>query len=156
MGGGIEAFMKSLEGIGEEGPKTRAPSPSPNFVPAAQNDFAARVKWSVTPTFAGANHDPVVTLRSSAHVSARPGETVKLEGAASDPDGNTVTTRWWRWKDVDTYPGDVTIANPTSLAASFQVPSDAKAGQTIQLVLEGTDSGAPPLTRYQRVVVTVH
>jgi hypothetical protein len=125
-------------------------------VPAAQNDFAARVKWSVTPTFAGANHDPVVTLRSSAHVSARPGETVKLEGAASDPDGNTVTTRWWRWKDVDTYPGDVTIANPTSLAASFQVPSDAKAGQTIQLVLEGTDSGAPPLTRYQRVVVTVH
>jgi hypothetical protein len=67
-----------------------------------------------------------------------------------------VTTKWWRWKDVDTYPGDVTIANPTSLAASFQVPSDAKAGQTIQLVLEGTDSGAPPLTRYQRVVVTVH
>jgi hypothetical protein len=67
-----------------------------------------------------------------------------------------VTTRWWRWKDVDTYPGDVTIANPTSLAASFQVPSDAKAGQTIQLVLEGTDNGTPPLTRYQRVVVTVH
>jgi hypothetical protein len=155
MGGGIEAFMKSLEGIGEEGPKTRSPSPSPNFAPAAQNDFAARVKWSVTPTFAAANHDPVVALRTSARVSARAGETVKLEGAVSDPDGNAVTVKWWRWKDVDTYPGDVTIANPTSLATSLQVPSDAKAGQTIQIVLEGTDNGAPPLTRYRRVVVTV-
>jgi hypothetical protein len=155
FGGGIEAFMKSLEGIGVEGPKNRPPSPQPNFVPAAQNDFAARMKWSVTPTFAGANHDPVVTLRTSAHVSARPGETVKLEGTASDPDGDTVTAKWWRWKDVDTYPGDVTIANPPSLATTFQVPSDAKAGQTIQLVLEATDNGTPPLTRYQRVVVTV-
>jgi hypothetical protein len=155
MGGGIEAFMKSLEGIGEEGPKTRAPSPSPNFVPAAQNDFAARVKWSVTPTFAGANHDPVVTLRSSAHVSARPGETVKLEGAASDPDGNTVTTRWWRWKDVDTYPGEVALTTPTSLATSLLIPADAAPGQTIQLILEGTDDGRPALTRYQRVVVSV-
>jgi len=155
FGGGIEAFMKSLEGIGEEGPKTRSPSPQPNFAPAAQNDFAARVKWSVTPAFAGANHEPVVTLRSSARVSAKAGETVRLEGATSDPDGNAVTAKWWRWKDVDTYPGDVTLASPTSLAASFQVPSDAKPGQTIQLVLEATDNGTPPLTRYQRVVVTV-
>jgi hypothetical protein len=155
FGGGIEAFMKSLEGIGVEGPKTRPPSPQPNFAPAAQNDFAARVKWSVTPTFAGANHDPIVSLRGSANVSARAGEAVKLDAAASDPDGNAVTAKWWRWKDVDTYPGDVTIANPASLATSFQVPGDAKAGQTIQLVLEATDSGTPPLTRYRRVVVTV-
>jgi hypothetical protein len=155
FGGGIEAFMKSLEGIGVEGPKNRPPSAQPNFVPAAQNDFAARMKWSVTPTFAGANHDPVVTLRGSAHVSVRPGDTVRLEGATSDPDGNAVSVRWWRWKDVDTYPGEVTIANPAALATSLQVPSDATAGQTIQLVLEATDNGAPPLTRYRRVVVTV-
>ena len=153
--GGIDAFMKSLEGIGVEGPATRPPSPQPNFAPAAQNDFAARVKWSVTPAFAGANHAPVVSLRGSAQVSARAGETVQLSGVTSDPDGNTVRARWWRWKDVDTYPGDVSIASPTSLATSVQVPVDAVAGQTIELVLESTDDGAPPLTRYRRVVVTV-
>jgi len=153
--GGIEAFMRSLEGIGPEGPTTRPPSPQPNFVPAAQNDFAARVKWSVTPTFSGANHEPVVAVRGNAHVSARPGEVVRLEGAASDPDGNAVTAKWWRWKDVDTYPGDVTLTTPTSLATSLRVPDDAAAGQTIQLVLEATDDGRPALTRYQRVVVTV-
>jgi hypothetical protein len=155
MGGGIEAFMRSLEGIGPEGPTTRPPSPRPNFTPAAQNDFAARMQWSVTPTYAGANHEPKVTLHGGAHVSARPGEAVRLEGAASDPDGNAVAVRWWRWKDVDTYPGEITVSNPTSLTASLLVPSDAMAGQTIHLILEATDDGKPALTRYQRVVVTV-
>ena len=154
-GGSFEAFMRSLENIGPEGPATRPPSPNPNFVPAAQNDFAARVKWSVTPTYAGANHEPRVTMRGRARIVARPGETVRLEGAAIDPDGNALAVRWWRWKEVDSYPGEVSIANPTSLGASVVVPADAAAGQTIQIVLEATDDGRPALTRYQRVVVTV-
>jgi hypothetical protein len=143
-----------LGGLGTR-PTTRPATPDPNFVPAAQNELAARLKWSVTPTFAGANHAPRVTLRVSPQINARAGETVRLEGATSDPDGNAVRVRWWQWKDVDTYPGQVTIANPTSLAASVQVPADAAAGQTIHLVLEATDDGRPAMTRYQRVVVTV-
>src|SRR6266496_195698 len=41
----------------------RPPSLDPNFTPAAQNDLAARMRWSVTPTYAGANHEPRVTIR---------------------------------------------------------------------------------------------
>ena len=96
-----------------------------------------------------------MTIRGSARVSARPGETVRLEGTASDPDGNAVTVRWWRWKDVDTYPGDVSLPDPTALATHLEVPDDATPGQTIQLVLEATDDGRPALTRYQRVVISV-
>ena len=151
----FEAFMRSLEGIGPEGPSTRPPSPRPNFTPAAQNDFAARMKWAVTPTYAGANHEPEVAVRGKARIAARPGDTVRLEGIVRDPDGNAVAVRWWRWKDVDSYPGDVSIANPDALTTNFKVPDDAIPGQTIQLVLEVTDSGTPPLTRYRRVVVSV-
>ena len=111
--------------------------------------------WSVTPTYAGANHEPHVALRGSSRISARPGTTVHLEAVTSDPDGNAVTVKWWHWKDVDTYPGDVRLPAPASHAISLQVPADAVAGQTIQLVVEATDNGTPPLTRYQRVVVTV-
>lgn len=150
----FEDFMRRLEQAGADGPSRRPPSPQPNFTPAAQHDFAARMVWSVTPVYAGANHEPTVTVRQ-ARLSARPGETVRLEGTASDPDGHTVTVRWWRWKDVDTYPGEVYLQDATALAAHFQVPRDALPGQTIQLVLEVTDAGHPALTRYQRVVVSV-
>ena len=64
------------------------------------------------------------------------------EGTASDPDGNDVVVRWWRWKDVDTDPGEVRLSNPTALATRLQVPADAAPGQTI-------------LTQYARVVVFV-
>ena len=153
--GSIEEFMRRLESIGPEGPTTRPASPNPNFTPAAQNDFAARVRWSVTPTFAGANHAPVVSIRGGARITARPGDTVRLEGVVSDPDREAVTVRWWRWTEVDTYPGNVTLTSATSLATSLRVPADARPGQTIQLVLEATDSGSPALTRYARVVVSV-
>ena len=133
----------------------RPASPSPNFIPAAQSALAARMQWSVTPTYASANHEPRVSIRGSSRLSARSGETIRLEGATSDPDGNAVTVKWWRWKDVDTYPGQITVANPTSLATSVQIPADATPGQTIHLILEATDNGTPTLTRYQRVVVTV-
>jgi hypothetical protein len=133
----------------------RPPSPDPNFTPAAQNDLAARMRWSVTPTYALANHEPRVTLRGSARISARPGETVRLDGVVSDPDGNEVSARWWHWKSAGSYPGHVTVAVPTALTTSMRVPADATPGQTIQLVLEATDNGAPALTRYQRVIVSV-
>jgi hypothetical protein len=149
------AFMRSLETIGPEGPSTRPPSPRPNFVPAAQHDFAARVTWTVTPAYSGANHEPRVTIRGTPRIEARPGETVRLEGAATDPDGNAVSLRWWRWKDVDTYPGEVALTGASGGTVVVPVPRDAVPGQTIQLVLEATDDGAPPLTRYRRAVVHV-
>ena len=73
----------------------------------------------------------------------------------SDPDRNAITVKWWRWKDVDTYPGDVRLSDTASHAVSVQVPADAVAGQTIQLIVEATDNGTPSLTRYKRVVVSV-
>ena len=96
-----------------------------------------------------------MSVRGSATVSARPGEMIRLEELTSDPDGNTVTVRWWQWQEVGTYPGKVSFSKPTGLVTSVQVPTDAAQGQTIHLVLEATDSGTPALTRYQRVVVTV-
>jgi hypothetical protein len=62
---------------------------------------------------------------------------------------------WWQFNDAGTYPGDITFSDPAALTTTFRVPDDAKPGQTINVILEATDDGMPPLTRYQRVVVTV-
>ena len=132
----------------------RPQSPNPNFTPAAQNDFAARLRWSVTPKYRDANHAPHVTIRGRA-ITAWPGQTLRLNGAVSDPDKDAVAVRWWQWKEVGSYPGEVTFATPTKLSTLVQVPDDAAEGQTIHLILEATDNGEPALTRYQRVVVTI-
>ena len=153
--GAVNSYDDLLRLQERAGAAGRPPSPDPNFTPAAQNDFAARMRWSVTPTYAGANHEPRVTIRGGSRISARAGETIRLAGAVSDPDGNAVAVRWWQWKDVGSYPGRVTLTNPGALDTSIRVPSDASAGQTIHLILEATDNGTPPLTRYQRVIISV-
>lgn len=128
--------------------------PFPNFFPQAQRDFASRLKWSVTPQYANANHEPVVGLENPSTIMASAGEKIRLNGTVSDPDGNTVSTRWFAL-NVGTYPHKVTILNPNALRTAIEIPKDAVAGQTIHLIFEGTDNGTPSLTRYQRVVITV-
>jgi hypothetical protein len=128
---------------------------SARFFAAAQNDFAARMLWSVTPKWSDANHPPKVIIKGSLDISAAPGSTVSLQGEVSDPDHDTVTTSWWQYNDAGTYPGDITFPDPAALTTTFRVPDNAKPGQTIHVILEATDNGTPPLTRYQRVVVTV-
>ena len=125
------------------------------FFVASQNDFAARLKWSVTPNFKDANHEPNLSVKGGLDRVAKAGSTVVLQGIASDPDHDVVKVMWWQYKDAGSYVGTVRIANPDSLKTNVVIPADAKAGDTIHLILEGTDSGTPALTRYQRVVITV-
>lgn len=126
----------------------------PDFFPQAQQDFAARLKWSVTPKYAGANHAPIVKVNGPLNILAYPGEKIRLDGVVSDPDGNEVTINWWQFQ-VGTYPGKVAITNPSPSRVVATLPKDAIPGQTIHLVLEATDNGVPALTRYQRVIITI-
>lgn len=126
----------------------------PNFFPQAQRDFAARLKWSVTPKYAEVNHEPVVKVEGPLHVMVSAGEKIRLNGAVSDPDGNAVSIKWWQFQ-VGSYPKQVTILNPTSMQTQVLIPNDATGGQTIHLILEATDQGTPALTRYQRVIITI-
>jgi hypothetical protein len=50
-----------------------------------QLDFAARLKWSVTPNFADANHEPEVSVPTGVELKAKVGEKVRLIGKAKDP-----------------------------------------------------------------------
>lgn len=126
----------------------------PNFFPAAQNDFAARLKWSVTSKYADANHAPIVTVEGPLNVMASPGETIKLNANVTDPDKNTVAIKWWQFH-VASYPGTVTIANETTERAKISIPKDAVAGQKIHIILEAVDTGSPALTSYQRIIIIV-
>jgi hypothetical protein len=126
----------------------------PDFFPAAQRDFAARLKWSVTPKYANANHAPVATIEGPANFLASAGETIKLNTKVFDPDGDNVSIKWWQFF-VGTYPNKVDISNPSSSQIKLVIPKDAVPGQTVHIILEATDNGIPAVTTYQRVIIVV-
>lgn len=122
---------------------------------ALQNDFAARADWCVKP-YDQANHPPVVKLAHALDMKVRPGAKMSLSAkGTTDPEGLALTFSWWQYEEADTYQGTVQIRDAAKQKASLTVPTDAKAGETIHIICEVRDAGAPPLTRYQRVVMTV-
>lgn len=128
--------------------------PQTRWIPALQNDFAARADWCVM-RYEEANHPPKVTLRHAENLVVKPGEQVQLSGAATDPDADQLSFRWWSYAEAGTYKGDIKIRKAENKQASFRVPADAQNGDSIHLILEVSDAGSPALTRYQRVIATV-
>ncbi|MCC6291641.1 MAG: DUF1593 domain-containing protein [Bryobacterales bacterium] len=126
---------------------------------ATSNDFAARMNWLVRP-FAGANHNPAVTLNGdrSMNVLRRtvaPGETVWLDAAGTtDPDGGSIGYQWWQYREAGTPGASVEIAHPTAIRTAVMVPASPR-GASIHIVLSATDGGSPPLTSYRRMVLTI-
>lgn len=132
---------------------------------AYQNDFAARIDWT-TQSYDEANHPPVVKLASPSQVTAKRGDVVKLSAAGTtDPDGDSLEYEWFYYGEVGTFTTSsgstgqpVSIENFDQQQASFTVPNGRvmpPGTGTMHIVLAVTDTGAPSLTRYARVVVTV-
>ena len=143
------------KGIPNDAELTAYFKPQWRWIDAFQNDFAARADWCVKP-YDRANHAPVVKLAHAKDLKVRPGQTVSLSAKGTkDPDGDALTYRWWQYQEADTYEGTIDITDAEKQDASFTVPGDAREGTTIHVICEVTDSGAPPLTRYRRVVVEI-
>jgi Protein of unknown function (DUF1593) len=122
---------------------------------AAQNDFAARIQWTLEPRWSGGNHPPFVGVLGPRSVRVSPGRTVVLRGFGLDPDRGRLSYQWWQYREEGTYPGAVAIGSPARAWTTVTVPADAQPGQTISLILQATDQGTFPLTRYARVTLRV-
>jgi hypothetical protein len=120
-----------------------------------QNDFKARMDWCVRDV-ADANHPPVVQVNGERMRRVTSGETVVLDASGSnDPDGDELAFAWEFYREVGTYHGPLPeVRDAGTERASFVAP-EVESEQTIHVIVTVTDDGAPALTRYGRVVVTV-
>lgn len=117
---------------------------------------SARMRWSVTPNYADANHYPVLT--GPFDITAKPGQKITINAKATEPDGDEMNLQWWYFpvgSYVLTNEQALTVDSPNTAKTTFTVPEDAKPGDTIHFVLQAIDNGTPSLTRYLRTVITV-
>jgi hypothetical protein len=122
------------------------------WIPAIQNDFAARADWCIK-DYKSANHAPKVSVINK-QLSMSKLQKIILKPIVSDPDGNKVTVKFWQYQEVGTSTEKVGIQEKSN-QAEIQIPANAKSGDIFHIIIEGSDSGTPSLTRYQRVVLTV-
>ncbi|MEZ5044776.1 MAG: DUF1593 domain-containing protein [Saprospiraceae bacterium] len=129
---------------------------------AYQNDFAARMDWTIKP-YEEANHPPVPILKHEWQLNAKAGDRINLSAEGStDPDGDSLTYQWIYYGEPGTFTmstgitGDpLTIEGADQANAWFIVPKKDRPG-TMHIILAVTDQGTPALTRYKRVIVTVN
>jgi hypothetical protein len=120
-----------------------------------QNDFRARLDGCVR-DFAHANHPPRPHVAGSPQRTVAAGETVTLDASGStDPDGQRLRFEWIFYPEAGTYRGPLPeLRGARSAVASFRAP-EVPAAQNLHVLLIATDSGDPPLARYQRVIVSI-
>jgi hypothetical protein len=120
-----------------------------------QNDFAARLDWCVH-DFAAANHPPQVKVAGERIRKVRPGERLALDASAtSDPDGDKLEFQWLPYPEPSGYAGPIPAIDGERMpTASLTVPA-VEQPTSLHLILIATDNGAPPLTRYARVVLEI-
>jgi hypothetical protein len=134
---------------------------------AYQNDFAARMDWTIKP-YKEANHPPIVMLDHPSYIKAKHGERVDLSAKGStDPDGDALSFEWFFYEE----PGTRSMANYLSgvkqeikgfdQVKAWLIINDnrgfvmAPGTGTMHIILAVTDHGSPRLTRYQRIIIEV-
>jgi hypothetical protein len=142
---------------------------------AYQNDFAARMSWTVQ-DYAHANHAPLLVANGQGgtapvEITAHAGQTLTLDAAgSSDPDAHqTLKYRWWVYPEAGL---DGAHEAKVSITAADQqqakVTAESACGPVwlpglipcqgegvAHIILEVTDNGSPRLTSYRRVVLRV-
>ncbi len=124
------------------------------------NDFAARMIWSVTPLFKDANHHPTAILNGKRNLAplilkAKAGKKLKLDAfGSSDPDGDALTYRWFKYDGPSSYKKNVKIDGIENSSCLITIPHDA-AGKNIHIILTVSDSGTPKLSSYRRAIIEV-
>ncbi|HET7104771.1 MAG TPA: nucleoside hydrolase-like domain-containing protein [Terracidiphilus sp.] len=140
---------------------------------AFQNDFAARMNWTVA-DFAHSNHNPVAVVDGQAgtapiEMDVDVGKSMTLDASQStDPDGQKLHFHWFQYDEAGGEDGNRAALTLTDAdTARVTVKADAacqpawlpvipcRGAGTAHMILAVTDDGTPQLTSYRRVILRV-
>ena len=96
---------------------------------------------------------PAATSAGESIMSAKAGETLKLDASATtDPDGDALNFHWWQQPEIGA--AKVSIEGDEKPVATIHIPADA-AGSSIHLICEVHDEGPFHLVAYRRIILSI-
>jgi hypothetical protein len=120
-----------------------------------QNDFAARMEWCTKP-YQECNHPPVPVLSGPGQITVTSGQGFALDaGGTTDPDGDSLSFLWFNYPEAGSYKQPIKIDSAENMRGVWVIAPEVQGPETAHFILRVTDKGSPPLTRYQRVIVTI-
>jgi hypothetical protein len=141
---------------------------------AFQNDFAARMDWTVN-DYAHANHNPVAVVNGvkgtgPIELVVQTGKTVVLDASlSSDPDGQQIHFHWFHYPEAGSADGnlaELTLEGAETAHVTVHAVKPCRDGWlkgmmpcrgdgVAHIILAVTDEGSPRLTSYRRVILRV-
>jgi cellulose-binding protein len=142
---------------------------------AFQNDFAARMNWTVA-DYAHASHNPEVEVNGQPgttpiYLDAEVGRSVVLDASHSrDPDGQALHYVWFHYAEAggtgttlaalnidgaETSKATIT-ATATCRPQWLPIGGQCSTVGTAHIILAVSNGGSPQLTSYRRIILTVH
>ena len=74
-----------------------------------------------------------------------------------DPDDDSLAFWWIQYPEAGTYKGPpLEYAGAENMARITMIAPEVQKPETTHVILKVTDRGRPPLSRYKRVIVTIH
>ncbi len=142
---------------------------------AFQNDFAARMDWTIA-DYSHANHNPLVEVNGHAGtaplvIDAEVGQPVLLDASHShDPDGQSLHYNWFHYAEAGGTGANLAavsiagadtakaVVTPTAACRPQWLPMASRCSGTgtAHIILSVTDDGSPRLTSYRRIILNVH
>ncbi len=135
--------------------KMDATYPQIRWIEAIQQDFAARADWCVN-DFKNANHPPIIKVsKKNILVIRNKGLNAKFKFKTSDPDNNKVNVKVWQYKEIGSNSKVNLIFKQkgNSVEIGVENPNELNQNDKFHIIVEATDDGIHPMTRYQRVVL---
>jgi hypothetical protein len=142
---------------------------------AYQNDFAARMDWTIRDV-ARANHPPRVIVNKDAtgspiEIDINVGEAVQLDASGTtDPDHDALDFEWFQYQEAGASlpqpSGTVTLEQTQGEKITIRADAACRSGWlpaakcgpsgVAHVILAVTDHGSPALTRYRRIILRIH
>ncbi|KAI3579810.1 hypothetical protein IWW34DRAFT_659600 [Fusarium oxysporum f. sp. albedinis] len=148
---------------------------------AFQNDFAARIQWTLTSDFSKVNHPPVIVVHGDIgykpyYLEVDAGSTITIDASETyDPDGDELSFKWFQYREPsstqtfhdsdvsdleinvlegsDGRKAEIIVAPPEKSCVVVRDQTSLQRGLLLHLILEVTDAGTPPLTSYRRILI---